>query len=212
MSRGHLVLFVLFGLVLGGILLLGGDADTPVPRDTALLDGKASAAVITAAAALIVWLLTQFRGMIEARDARRNAQMAIARVLKAEIAVNNAARQRSARSFDDAIKMLREKPDYQPYVSVEAEKNPIFEQYLSELSRLPEEVVGPVVDYYKHDGFLNSVMQDMTTSRFAGLESERKIRLLTYLNSELIKPYDEKANDAIRHLDAFIQSRKRSLW
>ncbi|NNG04506.1 MAG: hypothetical protein HKM95_10455 [Inquilinus sp.] len=181
--------------------------------EAALLDDpRVVAALISFSAAVLLWSFSKLVDFL-ATVWRYNEEIAnMAAALRAEIDANiEAQKSVNRRNIVEIGARLDEDPKFVPYVSVERDLNPIFRELQGDIVRLPYSAQGAVMRYYKLDSFIDSILKDMQTDRFAALEADRKKSLLDNL-AKTMRRSTTASKEATERLDQVIATYRHRPW
>lgn len=138
------------------------------------------AAVIAALINIVGWFVTLRNARHLERTRRREKIVDIQTALLAEIRSDY----KTLSEFDEAaiLVSLKERyassnPQFSPFVPRDAGA-PVFESVVGDISILPTEVIDPIVVYYKQHEAIAHFAEDLRTTRFADLPSQRQLEML----------------------------------
>jgi len=104
--------------------------------------------------------------------------------------------------YKDLTKELEtaKKGEHSMPIGVVPKENDVFDRVKDELADLPEDVIGPVIEYYQSDEYVAEVLKAFTNGQFEGKNIEkRKFALNRYF--ELGRGAAEEAREAIHVLE-----------
>jgi hypothetical protein len=131
---------------------------------------------------------------------RRSREIEIAKALLAEVGSNTAAYQVFA-DRETARKLSAEilaEPDYKIYIPLYKDLF-VFDQIKSEITILPESVIGGIVGFYSESGALDALCVSMQEERFESLPATRRARYVEHLRAQA-EIVVSKASEAMQEL------------
>lgn len=152
--------------------------------------------------AVVTWILKLYRD----HRAQQRKILNVIRSLLAEIEINLEAQSelfQKGTDLEEIFARIDSDPGYVPMIFSDRSPNPLFEELKGELVLLPDDVLKPVIAYYKEDSFANSVIEDFRAKRFAALEPDRKKNALKLL-WEQVERTSRAATEAIERLGSHL--------
>ena len=183
-----------------------------VGADVSLLDDvRVIVAIITAAAAFVLWVLKTILDFARSILQRRNEVLGIMHAFKAEFETEQDVIEdaEGRTEWDVIIDQLRADASFVPFVTVEDTDAFGPKHRVPEIRRLPAAVQGPVIRAYRLDAMVDAVLHDMQSDRFAKLSAERKIQVLENLKG-ILSQWSTANREAVMSLDRAIGLQKRT--
>lgn len=173
------------------------------------LDTAVKAPLATFLGAFALWWLTNLAKYLAHRREHRRRLLNAARSILLEIRsdLHYAKLSDGQVYWDGIMHALSTQPGYTPFFTMERSFRSFFEQLSKEALDLPQAVYEKVFEYYKVSAFADDVLADFCSPRFAALENERKIRLLRFFRTIVLKDAIRAGDAAVRALDDYIHWR-----
>ena len=164
------------------------------------------AAVIAALINVAGWFVTGQREVRRDRCRRRERCEDLQIALRAEI--QHYMDILSNPGFDlrdiwaEVVGQMETDENYAPFVPSER-NDTVFKTVLTDISILPEQVIGPVVRYYNQVFAIEAMIEDLRSYKFDGMDQEQRIKMYTDYISLKLEALDQ-GNQAIETLNASI--------
>ena len=161
------------------------------------------AAVMAASINVAGWFVTGQREVRRDRRRRRERREDLQIALRAEI--QHYMDILSNPGFDlrevwaEVVGQMETDEEYAPFVPSER-NDTVFKTVLTDISILPEQVIGPVVRYYNQVFAIEAMIDDLRSYKFDGMDQEQRIKMYTDYISLKLEALDQ-GNQAIETLN-----------
>jgi hypothetical protein len=160
------------------------------------------AAAIAASINVLGWFVTGQREIRRDRRRRRERREDVQVALRAEIQhyvdiLSNPGFDLN-KTWAEVVGQMETDENYAPFVPSER-NDTVFITLLTDVSILPEPVIGPVVRYYNQVFAIEAMIDDLRSRKFDGMEQEQRIKMYTDYISLKIEAL-EQGNIAIAAL------------
>jgi len=170
------------------------------------------AAVIAALINVLGWFVTGQREVRRDRRRRRERREDLQIALRAEIQhymdilSNPGFNLRDV--WAEVVGQMEMDEEYAPVVPSER-NDTVFKTVLTDISILPEQVIGPVVRYYNQVFAIEAMIEDLRSFKFDGMDQEQRIKMYTDYISLKLEALDQ-GNQAIEVLNNSIAAPQRA--
>lgn len=147
------------------------------------------AAAIAALINVLGWFVTGQREVRRDRRRRRERREDVQTALRAEIQhyvdILSNPDFDLRESWSEVVGQMETDDDYAPFVPSER-NDTVFKTLLTDISILPETVIGPVVRYYNQVFAIEAMIEDLRSYKFDGMDQEQRIKMYTdYISLKL---------------------------
>ncbi len=147
------------------------------------------AAAIAALINVLGWVVTGQREVQRDRRRRRERREDVQTALSAEIQhyvdILSNPDFDLRKSWAEVVAQMETDDNYAPFVPSER-NDTVFKTLLTDISILPEPVIGPVVRYYNQVFAIEAMIEDLRSYKFDGMDQEQRIKMYTdYISLKL---------------------------
>ena len=147
------------------------------------------AAAIAALINVLGWVVTGQREVQRDRRRRRERREDVQTALRAEIQhyvdILSNPDFDLRKSWAEVVAQMETDDNYAPFVPSER-NDTVFKTLLTDISILPEPVIGPVVRYYNQVFAIEAMIEDLRSYKFDGMDQEQRIKMYTdYISLKL---------------------------
>jgi hypothetical protein len=146
--------------------------------------GTVLAAIVAANVAVLGWLGKTIVAGLVWDIGRRTRELELIVALRSEIeaCIPMLELYASRSTADDINREIAARPNYRIFIPVDREYF-VFDTVRSDLSRLPETTINPIVKFYDAIGSLDTLLAAFQESRFESFPAYRKIAYVNYMSS-----------------------------